>query len=91
MPPFNGKSTPEITKFCKQVGKLNYCRYCQVPSYVITSYVYFRWLRRRKTTGVEARLDKRIERARARHDLAHLVMGTIFLVTNRPGRPRRYS
>ena len=27
-----------------------------------------------------ARLDKRIERARARHDLARLVMGTILLV-----------
>ena len=26
-----------------------------------------------------ARLDKRIERARARHELAHLGMGTIFL------------
>ena len=28
----------------------------------------------------EARLNKRIKRARARHELAHLVMGTIFLV-----------
>ena len=27
-----------------------------------------------------ARMDKRIERARARHELARLVMGTIFLV-----------
>ena len=27
-----------------------------------------------------ARLDKRIERARARHELARLVMGTILLV-----------
>ena len=27
-----------------------------------------------------ARLDKRIERARARHELTRLVMGTIFLV-----------
>ena len=27
-----------------------------------------------------ARLDKRIERARARHDLARPVLGTIFLV-----------
>ena len=27
-----------------------------------------------------ARLDKRIERARARHELARLGMGTIFLV-----------
>ena len=27
-----------------------------------------------------ARLDKRIERARTRHELACLVMGTIFLV-----------
>ena len=27
-----------------------------------------------------ARLDKRIERARTRHELTHLVMGTIFLV-----------
>ena len=30
---------------------------------------------------MRARLDKRIERARARHELARLVMGTIFLVT----------
>ena len=29
-----------------------------------------------------ARLDKRIERARARHELARLIMGTIFLVLN---------
>ena len=28
-----------------------------------------------------ARLDKRIERARARHELARPVMGTIFLVS----------
>ena len=27
-----------------------------------------------------ARLDKRIERARARHELARLVMGTSFLI-----------
>ena len=27
-----------------------------------------------------ARLDKRIERVRARHEFAHLGMGTIFLV-----------
>ena len=46
---------------------------------------YHKSLRGRKNTqesGDEwwARLDKRIERARARHELAHLGMGTIFLV-----------
>ena len=51
------KSTPEIIKFCKQVGKLNYCRYCQVPfninlcyHYVaiIFIFIFYRWLRKRK-------------------------------------------
>ena len=31
---------------------------------------------------MRARLDNRIERARARHELARLVMGTIFLLKN---------
>ena len=31
-----------------------------------------------------ARLDKRIERARVRHELARLGMGTIFLVNHLP-------
>ena len=30
-----------------------------------------------------ARLDKRIERARARHELAHPVMGTIFFLVGK--------
>ena len=39
-------------------------------------------LRRRKNTqkSEDERLDKRIKSARARHILAHPVMGTIFLV-----------
>ena len=38
--------------------------------------------KKRQESEVErwARLDKRIERARTRHELTHLVMGTIFLV-----------
>ena len=42
-------------------------------------FVFYRWLRRRKKRQESKyRLDKRIERARARHELTRLVMGTIF-------------
>ena len=61
----------------------------------LASYFYFIFLslkygvrrareeEKRQESEVErwARLDKRIERARTRHELARLVIGTIFLVS----------
>ena len=55
-------------------------------SLATTSYVYFLLLLEKKIKGqvseyeMRAKLDKRIERARARHEFSRLVMGIIFLV-----------
>ena len=54
-------------------------------SLATTSYVYFLLLLEKKIKGqvseseMRAKLDKRIERARARHEFSRLVMGIIFL------------
>ena len=74
MPPFNvisRRSTPEIvlsskrkSKFCKQVGKLNYCRYCEEEE------------KNDKKVNMKGGLGriKKIERAIARLELSHLVV-----------------
>ena len=55
-------------------------------SLATTSYVYFLLLLEKKIKGqvseseMRAKLDKRIERARARHEFSRLVTGIIFLV-----------
>ena len=55
-------------------------------SLATTSYVYFLLLLEKKIKGqiseseMRAKLDKRIERARARHEFSRLVIGIIFLV-----------
>ena len=55
-------------------------------SLATTSYVYFLLLLEKKIKGqvseseMRAKLDKRIERARARHEFSCLVTGIIFLV-----------
>ena len=79
-------------KFCKQNGIMDYSRYCQVSllnqmlslanSFLveIQSYESLRRPKKLQESKVErcTRLGKRIERARVRHVLTRLVMGTIF-------------
>ena len=69
---------------------LSACIYCEVPllTYMVSLATTFNFnflllvVKKKKTSKykMRARLDKRIERARARHELARLVMGTIFLL-----------
>ena len=72
---------------------LSACIYCGVPllTYMVSLATTFNFnflllvvkkkkKRQESEYKMRARLDKRIERARARHELACLVMGTIFLL-----------
>ena len=89
------RSTPEIvlslknifSKFCKQDGKLVYSRYCQVSLLALCyhsqtlSKLFLKYGVRRESEDERlTKLDNRIEWAKARHELTHLVNGNLLLV-----------